>query len=61
MGTAKQVANKIAMIVQKLGLTRFIAHMDIGGPDHDDMLHSIDIYARDVIPALSNYLATTKQ
>ena len=49
------------MIVKELGLTRFVAHMDIGGPAHDDMLRSIDLYARDIIPALNDYLSKAKQ
>lgn len=61
MGNWEQVANKIAMIVKELGLTRFVAHMDIGGPAHDDMLRSIDLYARDIIPALNDYLSKAKQ
>ena len=61
MGGPEHVANKIALIVQKLGLTRFVAHMDIGGPAHDDMMRSIDIYAREIIPAINDYVTTTQQ
>lgn len=57
MGSPEQVANKIALIVKTLDLTRFVAHMDIGGPTHEDMMHSIDIYAREIIPAINDYLA----
>lgn len=61
MGRPEHVANKIALIVQTLGLTRFVAHMDIGGPAHDDMMRSIDIYAREIIPAINDYVTTTQQ
>lgn len=59
MGSPEHVANKVALIVQKLGLTRFVAHMDIGWPAHKDMLYSIDTYAREIIPAINDYLANT--
>lgn len=29
--------------------------MDIGGPNHDDMMKSIDIYARQTIPSVKKY------
>ena len=56
MGTPEHVANKLALIVKTLGLTRFVAHMDIGGPVHADMMRSIDVYAREIIPAINDYL-----
>lgn len=59
MGTAEQVANKIALIVQTLGLTRFVAHLDIGGPSHDDMMRAIDIYARDIIPHITMMISSS--
>lgn len=55
MGSPKHVANKLALIIQTLGLTRFVAHMDIGGPIHDDMMRSIDVYSREIIPAVKKY------
>jgi probable LLM family oxidoreductase len=50
MGTPKQVAHKIALIIKTLGVTRFVGHMDVWGPPHATMMHTIDLYAQHTIP-----------
>lgn len=50
MGTASQVKNKIQAMIDHFGLTRFIAHMDIGGPSHQQLCSSISSFAKEVIP-----------
>lgn len=57
MGDPQQVADKIVHITKMFGLTRFIAHMDVGGPDHASMMRSIELYATAVVPAVKKALA----
>ena len=39
-------------ILQKeiFGLTRFIGHMDVGAPNHDVMMKSIELFGKNVAP-----------
>ena len=57
MWDTQSVANKIGAVVESFWLTRFIAHMDVGWPLHQDMKKSISLYAQQVIPALNNYFS----
>jgi len=50
MGDVNQVAEKIIELIETFGLTRFVAHMDIGGPKHSDMMQAIELYGDKVIP-----------
>ena len=34
------------------GLTRFAAHMDVGGPVHADLMRSIEIFGDKIAPAV---------
>ena len=47
---------------QLFGLTRFSAHMDVGGPSHQLMMKSIEIFGNKIAPevrkALKNNLTT---
>lgn len=49
MGTADRVKNKIHTIIDTLGLTRFVAHMDIGWPNQALMLESIRLFAEEIM------------
>lgn len=50
MGDVNQVSEKIIEIVEHFGLSRFVAHMDIGGPTHKDMMKAIELYGEKVLP-----------
>lgn len=50
MGEPNLVAEKIIQTIEMFGLTRYVAHMDVGGPSHDKMMKSIENYATKVIP-----------
>ncbi len=50
MGDAEQVAEKMIEAITYFGLTRFIAHLDVGGPSHKEMMKAIELYATKVIP-----------
>ena len=38
------------------GLTRFSAHMDVGGPSHIAMMKSIEIYGTKIAPKVKEAL-----
>lgn len=50
MGTPAQVTAKIQSMIDTLHLTRFVAHIDVGWPDHDDIIQTINLYTEQVIP-----------
>ena len=50
MGDAHQVAEKMIQTIELFGLTRFIAHIDVGGPSHMDMMKAIELYGTKVLP-----------
>lgn len=50
IGEPNQVADKILYLRDTFGLTRFAAHMDVGGPSHKDMMKSIELYGTKVLP-----------
>lgn len=57
MGEPGQVAEKIIKTIRLFGLTRFVAHMDVGGPPHDMMMASLEGYGAEVVPAVRQALA----
>lgn len=44
IGSANEVADKINNVKEFFGLTRFIGHMDIGDPEHDIQMKSIELF-----------------
>jgi len=52
IGDASQVTDKILYMHELFGITRFIAHMDVGAPDHADMMKSIELFGTKVAPAV---------
>lgn len=51
-GDVNEVIDKILQLNDMLGLTRFIGHMDVGSPDHKDMMKSIELFGTKVAPAI---------
>ena len=43
-GDANEAVDKILAMQEMFGLTRFSAHMDVGGPSHKMLMKSIEIY-----------------
>jgi hypothetical protein len=43
-GDANEAVDKILHMHEMFGLTRFSAHMDVGGPSHAMLMKSIEIY-----------------
>lgn len=57
VGDANESADKILHIIEMFGLTRFSAHMDMGSPDHKDMMKAIEIYGTRIAPQIKKALA----
>ncbi len=52
MGSSEEVTDKIIQTIEMFGLTRFVAHIDVGGPTHDQLMETIELYGNEVIPAV---------
>lgn len=50
MGDGHQVAEKMIQTIEMFRLTRFIAHIDVGGPTHKEMMKAIELYGSKVLP-----------
>lgn len=58
IGNAQQAIEKILYLVEMFGLTRFAAHMDVGGPSHTSLMKSIEIFGTQIAPAVRKALGT---
>ncbi|HRI79663.1 MAG TPA: LLM class flavin-dependent oxidoreductase [Cyclobacteriaceae bacterium] len=47
---ANEAVDKILQMHELFGLTRFSAHMDVGGPSHAMLMKSIEIYGTKIAP-----------
>lgn len=56
IGEPNEMVDKILYVQEMFGLTRFAAHMDIGGPSHKDMMKSIEIYGTKIAPKVREAL-----
>jgi len=56
IGDASEAIDKILQMQELFGLTRFSAHMDVGGPSHDIMMKSIEIFGNKIAPAVRKAL-----
>lgn len=56
IGEPNEMIDKILYVQEMFGLTRFAAHMDIGGPSHKDMMKSIEIYGTKIAPKVRESL-----
>ncbi len=52
MGEPQQVFEKISAMKDLFGITRFVAHMDVGAPPHKAMMKSIGLFGEHVIGKL---------
>ena len=55
MGEASQVIDKMIATIEMFGLTRFIAHIDVGGPTHKEMMKAIELYGAKVLPEVRKH------
>lgn len=56
IGDANEAVDKILYVQEMFGLTRFSAHMDVGGPSHKDMMKAIEIFGTQVAPKVREAL-----
>lgn len=52
VGNTTEVADKIAYMKEIFGITRFIGHMDVGAPENDIMMKSIELFGEKVAPVV---------
>ena len=50
IGDANEAIDKILYMHEMFGLTRFSAHMDVGGPPHEMLIKAIEIYGTKILP-----------
>lgn len=58
MGDAEQAAEKIIKMVEFFGLSRYVAHLDVGAPRHKDMMKAIEIYGEEVVPKVKAHFGS---
>ncbi|MGZ5191583.1 MAG: LLM class flavin-dependent oxidoreductase [Flavisolibacter sp.] len=56
IGDAQESIDKILKMHELFGLTRFSAHMDVGGPSHKSMMKSIEIFGSKIAPEVRKAL-----
>jgi probable LLM family oxidoreductase len=56
IGDANEAIDKILHMHELFGLTRFSAHIDVGGPSHQAMMKSIEIYGTKIAPKVREAL-----
>jgi probable LLM family oxidoreductase len=55
-GDANEAVDKILNMHEMFGLTRFSAHMDVGGPSHAMLMKSIEIFGTKISPKVQEAL-----
>lgn len=58
IGDANEAIEKILHMHELFGLTRFSAHMDVGGPSHASLMKSIELYGTKIAPKVREALGT---
>ena len=53
---ANEAIDKILQVQELFGLTRFSAHMDVGGPSHQLLMKSIEIFGTKIAPKVREAL-----
>lgn len=56
IGDASEAIDKILSLQESFGLTRFSAHMDVGGPSHAALMKSIEIFGTVIAPKVREAL-----
>ena len=57
---ANEAVDKILQMQELFGLTRFSAHMDVGGPSHAALMKSIEIFGTRVAPEVRAALKSSQ-
>lgn len=56
IGDVNEAIDKILYLQEMFELTRFSAHMDVGGPSHTSLMKSIEIFGTKIAPAVRQAL-----
>lgn len=56
IGDANEAIDKILYLHELFGLNRFSAHMDVGGPSHESLMKSIELFGTKIAPAVRKAL-----
>lgn len=56
VGDTEYAIDKILHTIELFGLTRFSAHMDVGAPDHKQMMKAIEIFGDKIAPKVREAL-----
>lgn len=56
IGEVNEAIDKILYLQEMFGLTRFAAHMDVGGPPHDSLMKSIELFGTRIAPKIREAL-----
>ncbi|MEJ7646230.1 MAG: Atu2307/SP_0267 family LLM class monooxygenase [Chryseolinea sp.] len=56
IGDVNEAVDKILQMHEMFGLTRFSAHMDVGGPSHELLMKSIEIFGTKIAPKVREAL-----
>ena len=52
VGSPNEIVDKISYMQELFGITRFIAHIDVGGAPHKDLMKTIELYGKEIAPRL---------
>lgn len=55
MGSADEVAEKLIRTLEMFDIRRYIAHIDVGGPTHQQMMKTIELLGTKVFPAVRKH------
>lgn len=55
MGSPDEVAEKLIHTIEMFGLTRYIAHIDVGGPSHKELMRTIELFGTKVVPIVKKH------
>ncbi|HTH56838.1 MAG TPA: LLM class flavin-dependent oxidoreductase [Cyclobacteriaceae bacterium] len=58
-GDANEAVDKILQMHELFGLSRFSAHMDVGGPSHAMLMKSIEIFGTRILPDVKKAVASS--
>ena len=60
IGDANEAIDKILHMRELFGLTRFSAHMDVGGPTHASLMKSIEIFGGKIAPKVRSAITAVQ-
>jgi probable LLM family oxidoreductase len=61
IGDPNESIDKILYMHELFGLTRFSAHMDVGGPPHKSLMRSIEIFGSRIAPKVREALKNNRE